>query len=25
MKSGTIIHEARPDELGDNAKLMELY
>ena len=25
MKSGAIIHEARPDELSDNARLMELY
>jgi branched-chain amino acid transport system ATP-binding protein len=25
MKSGAIIHEARPEELSDNAKLMELY
>ncbi len=25
MKSGAIVHEARPTELGDNAKLMELY
>jgi branched-chain amino acid transport system ATP-binding protein len=25
MKSGAIIHEARPDELADNARLMELY
>jgi branched-chain amino acid transport system ATP-binding protein len=25
MKSGVIIREARPDELSDNSKLMELY
>jgi branched-chain amino acid transport system ATP-binding protein len=25
MKSGAIIHEARPEELSDNARLMELY
>lgn len=25
MKSGAIIHETRPEELSDNAKLMELY
>jgi branched-chain amino acid transport system ATP-binding protein len=25
MKSGAIVREARPSELGDNAKLMELY
>jgi branched-chain amino acid transport system ATP-binding protein len=25
MKSGAIVHEARPSELGDNARLMELY
>jgi branched-chain amino acid transport system ATP-binding protein len=25
MKSGAIVHEARPSELGDSVKLMELY
>lgn len=25
MKSGAIIHETHPEELSDNAKLMELY
>ena len=25
MKSGAIIREALPEELSDNAKLMELY